>query len=216
MFLLGDFSPAAIFGIFFGVLIGMTMHEFAHNYVAHIMGDPTPSQRGALTLNPLVHINPTGFLMFLIIGFGPLGQAYINHRNMRNPRWGYLAAVAAGPFANLLVAIAAAIVWRMLGFDIWDYVTDSILAVSLYFFIAFNILMFIFNLLPLFPLDGWSIVLSLLPPEHAYTWQRNAQNTQMIFLAVILLSFTNIPGIDPLGLVIFEPLQAIRRLLIGF
>jgi Zn-dependent protease len=208
-----NLTPAIMFGILTAVLIGMTVHEFAHNLVAHLMGDPTPSRQGRLTLNPLVHIYWPGFIMFVLIGFGILGTAPVNHRMMRNPRWGYLAAVAAGPFSNLLVAIVGGILWRIAGDPLLGsaaFVEDFLVMIVL-----FNVLLFIFNLLPLFPLDGWSIVLTLLPAEQAYVWQRNAQNTQLVFLVLLMLSFLNIPGIDPFGLLIGEPVSAITDLLIG-
>jgi Zn-dependent protease len=199
-------------GILLAVLVGMTVHEFAHNLVAHWMGDPTPSRQRRLTLNPLVHIYWPGFLMFVIIGFGPLGAAPINHNLMRNPRWGKLFAVAAGPISNLLIAAVGGIIWQVMGIYWWDH---TLIGDLLYMMVLFNVLLFIFNLLPLFPLDGWHITLALLPPDQAYAWQRNAQTTSYIFFGLILLSFANIPGIDPFGLIIGKPLEVIVELLLG-
>lgn len=212
-----NLTPAIVVGILAAVLIGMTVHEFAHNYVAHLMGDPTPSRQGRLTLNPAVHIYWPGFLMFVLIGFGILGTAPVNHRLMRNPRWGYLAAVAAGPFSNLLVAVVGGVIWRLVG--------DSFLSSHLFIanllemLVVFNVLLFVFNLLPLYPLDGWSIVLTLLPVEQAYAWQRNAQNTQFVFLVLIMAGFAmrsmGIYGLNPFGLIVGEPVQIITDFLIG-
>ena len=86
----------------------MTVHEFAHNFVAWKMGDEVPKLQGRLTLNPLVHINWIGWLMFAIIGFGILGSAPISPQRMRDPRKGFLAAVAAGPLSNLALAVVFA------------------------------------------------------------------------------------------------------------
>ena len=166
--------------------------------------------QGRLTLNPLVHIYWPGFIMFVLIGFGILGTAPVNYRLMRNPRWGYLAAVAAGPFSNLLVAIVGGILWRVAG--VAFLVSNPFIGDLLEMLVVFNILLFIFNLLPLFPLDGWSIVLTILPAEQAYLWQRNAQNTQIAFLVLIMMSFIGIPI---LGLIIGEPLYFIRDILLG-
>src|SRR5262249_10879463 len=94
-------------------LVGMTVHEFAHSYVGYLMGDPTPARDGRLALKPVVHMNWFGFLMFVLIGFGALASASIAAYRMRNPRWGYLAAVFAGPFSNLLLAVIAAILYRV-------------------------------------------------------------------------------------------------------
>lgn len=196
-------------GILIAVLLGMTIHEFAHNYVAHLMGDPVPKREGRLTLDPSVHIYWPGFIMFVLIGFGILGMAPIAAHRMRNPRWGFLAAVAAGPLSNLLVAIVAAIIFR---------ITNSFLPnpinIIIYMIIFWNVLLFIFNLLPLFPIDGWHIVLALLPPDLARIWQMNAQTTQYIFLGLILLSFLPGLGFNILGYLISEPTFFIINLLI--
>lgn len=202
-----------VLGVLMGALIGMTVHEWAHNYIAFRMGDRTPQEQGRLTLNPMVHINPMGFLMFVLIGFGVLGSAPINPRRMRNPRWGYLAAVAAGPISNLLVAIVLGILFRIvLGIG-----TLQLLLSIVVFMVYMNLLLFLFNLIPLFPLDGWHIVYSLLPPDLAYKWERTAQYSQFIFLALILLSFTRIlpPSIDPLNLLIYQPLNFLQALILG-
>lgn len=185
----GNLTLAGFLAILFAGLAGMTVHEFAHNYVAHLMGDPTPQREGRLTLNPMVHINWPGFIMFVLIGFGVLGTAPISAQRMRNPRWGYLAAVAAGPFSNLLLAIIGGLIFRILPTTVWE--NSFAIFQFVYFFIVFNVFLFLFNLLPLFPLDGWHITLSLLPVESAYWWQRNAVNSQYVFLALILLSFAS-------------------------
>jgi hypothetical protein len=91
----------------------MDIHEVAHNYVGYWMGDPTPREMGRLTLNPLVHINWIGWLMWVVIGFGILGSAPISEGRMRNRRWGFLAAVAAGPFSNLALAAVSALLFRI-------------------------------------------------------------------------------------------------------
>jgi Zn-dependent protease len=198
-----------IIGVLAALFIGMTVHEFAHNYVAHLMGDPVPAREGRLTLNPMVHIYWPGFLMFLILGFGILGTAPISAHRMRNPRWGYLASVAAGPFSNLLVAAVFAIFFRILSTPataLWE---------ALYWIILFNVILFLFNLLPLFPIDGWHMVLALLPAEQAVWWQRNAQNTQMVFILLILLSYFPLGSLpDPLSMVLIEPVGQIMRILI--
>ena len=153
--------------------VGMTVHEFAHNYVAWKMGDPVPKQQGRLTLNPLVHINWIGWLMFAVIGFGILGSAPISANRMRDPRWGFLASVAAAPFSNLGLALIAGILLRILGWgqmSLAMYFRPELIASPMDFVAAIlfamvylNVLLFVFNLIPLFPIDGWHIVLTLLP-----------------------------------------------------
>lgn len=209
---LNDLTPAIAIGILLAALIGMTVHEFAHNYVGFLMGDDTPKRQGRLTLDPSVHIYWPGFIMFVLIGFGILGTAPINAYKMRNPRWGYLAAVAAGPFSNLLLAILFGILFRVLGVDFLN--NNDAVADFLIMLIYFNVLLFLFNLIPLYPLDGWWITLALLPPNEARWWERNAMTTQYIFMGMILLSFV-MPRISPLNIIIGGGANAIFRLTTG-
>lgn len=203
-------------GVVLAALVGMTIHEFSHAYVAFLMGDNTAASQGRLTLDPRVHINPLGFIMFILIGFGVLGQAPINPYRMRNPRWGYLAAVFAGPLSNLLIAIVFGIIIRIIGLEnIFGSNFRELIPQILYTMVIFNVLLFIFNLLPLFPLDGWRIVYTLLPPDLAVEWERNAQNTQMLFFALILISY--FPGFPSIfGMIIGEPTNTITRWILGF
>jgi len=211
LLLLGDFSIQMIVSIIAAALIGMTVHEFAHNYVGYLMGDPTPAREGRLTLNPMVHINWVGFLMFVLIGFGALGSAPIAAYRMRNPRWGYLAAVAAGPFSNLLLAVIAAILYRIIE---PMSLTRGFLPEFLFVMIYFNLVLFLFNLIPCFPLDGWHIVLALLPPDLARTWQNWQQYSYYAFFFLILLSFVG-GSFNILGRLITGPAFQIMNILIG-
>ena len=215
--MLFNLTPELLIANLIALGLGMTLHEFSHNYVAWRMGDPEPARLGRLTLNPLVHINWIGWIMFAVLGFGILGSAPISPYRMPldNRRWRWLAAVAAGPISNLLLAAAFAIVVRLIGFralagmpDIFVTILDRI--------IFLNILLFVFNLIPLFPIDGWHIVLSLLPPDLAEVWQRHQQTTMYIFFGLLLLSFVRLPGIPNIfGLLITEPTLRIYGLLLG-
>jgi len=207
-----DLNPVSLLIRAVALLIGMTIHEFAHVYVAYRMGDNTGASQGRLTLNPLVHINPIGFLMGVLIGFGFLGSAPVNPYRMRNPRWGYLAAVAAGPFSNLIVAIVFAIPMRIFQQQIFgnDFLFQLFAQI-----IFLNIILAIFNIIPLFPLDGWSIMYSLLPPEQARWWQANQQNSYYLFMLLILLSFIG-GQFNILGILISQPSTQLFRILVGF
>jgi Zn-dependent protease len=208
LLLLGS-SPEIIISVIVAALLGMTVHEFAHNYVGYLMGDPVPAREGRLTLNPLVHINWVGFIMFVLVGFGPLGSAPISAYRMRNPRWGFLAAVAAGPLSNLLLAVIFALVFRILNPSPFSFVT-TFLTIMVYF----NVLLFLFNLIPAFPLDGWHIVLALLPPDLARTWMSWQQYTYIAFFGLILLSFVS-PSLNILGMLVSRPAFQLVNFLLG-
>lgn len=197
-------------------LLAMTIHEFAHNYIAYRMGDNTPLENGKLTLNPAAHINWYGWLMWTFIGFGILGQAYINPRRMRNPRMGELFAVAAGPLSNLLLAVILAIPFKLnliepnLSFTQRQILPsiDQLFTWGVYM----NITFFLFNLLPLFPFDGWTIMLRLVPPEIAYRLEQHRQTSQLIFFGLLALSILGV--FDVFGYIINPPTQFLLRLLL--
>ena len=207
-----DLDPIHLLIRAVALLIGMTIHEFAHVYVAYRMGDSTGANQGRLTLNPLVHINPIGFLLGVIIGFGFLGSAPVNPYRMRNPRWGYLAAVAAGPISNLLIAIVFAIPFRLAPQLLFG---SSILSEVLFQIVFLNIILALFNIIPLSPLDGWSIMYTLLPPDQARWWQANQQNSYYVFMLLILLSFIG-GQFNLLGILISQPSNQIFRILVGY
>ena len=219
MLLLGNVTLEGILGVLLAVGLGMTAHEFAHNYVAHLMGDPQPAREGRLTLNPLVHINWVGWLMFALIGFGILGSAPISAQRMRNPRYGFLAAVLAGPLANLLLALLFGLMfrlmWPLLRSGALSYTLTNSLLVLAQTLIFFNVLLFLFNLLPLFPLDGWHVVYALLPPQLAWSWgsAQWRQYSQYAFFGLILLSVSGF--INPFGLLISGPAIRFTLALLG-
>ena len=227
---------------------GMTIHEFAHCYVGWKMGDSLPKMQGRLTLNPLVHINWLGWLMFAIIGFGILGSAPISPQRMRNPRWGYLAAVAAGPFSNLALAVVFALLLRITGMSLLGYAAYTqpgliaepmeFVAALMYAMVFWNILLFVFNMIPLFPIDGWHIVLTLLPgswlnrmqipvfvqqslrplaeflARPAFKWNDWQMLSYYVFLGLIFLSVLPIGGFNPFGMLIGQPTTALLRILL--
>lgn len=214
--MLFNLTPELLIANLIALGLGMTLHEFAHNYVAWKMGDPEPARLGRLTLNPLVHINWIGWIMFAVLGFGILGSAPISPYRMprENRRWRWLAAVAAGPLANLLLAAVVAIIARIIGIEV--LISGNLLGTLLLQTIQLNVLLFVFNLLPLFPIDGWHIVYALLPPELADTWQRHQQITYYLFFGLLLLSFVRLPGIPNIfSLLISQPAFSITRLLLG-
>ncbi|MCK6577610.1 MAG: site-2 protease family protein [Anaerolineae bacterium] len=212
-----DRTPEQILATLIALGIGMTLHEYAHNYVGWRMGDPEPARQGRLTLNPLVHINWVGWLMFILIGFGFLGAAPISPYRMprENRRWRWLAAVAAGPVSNLLVAVLVMLVIRILGMGFVGELPDVVNLILAYL-MYFNVILFIFNLLPLFPIDGWNILYALLPPNLAEQWHKYQSTTQLIFFGVLLLTFVQLPGIPNIGQVLFvEPARSILRAGLG-
>lgn len=194
-------------------LIAMTVHEFAHAYVAYRMGDTTARDMGRMTLNPFVNINWYGFLMAITIGFGFLGSAPVNEYRMRDRRWGMFAAVLAGPISNLLLAIVCSIpFWFGLRFA---FSSDNVYLPTPSAFwgrmVYLNLILFLFNLIPLFPLDGWTILLKLLPPETSYMLARYQRESMYLFFGLVLLSFV---GVNVFFTIIGPPLNYLLGLLV--
>jgi Zn-dependent protease len=150
------------------LIISVILHEISHGYVAEMFGDPTARNAGRLTLNPIKHLDPFGsvILPFIMIVaktgfvFGWAKPVPYNPNNLRNKRWGTLAIASAGIFANLLIAVLFALGMRILT----HYGIANEHAISLIGTIVFlNILLAVFNLVPIPPLDGSKILFSLLP-----------------------------------------------------
>ncbi len=243
-----DFNPTTIIINLIVLGVAMTVHEFAHNFVAWKMGDEVPKLQGRLTLNPFVHINWVGWLMFAIIGFGILGSAPISANRMKDPRRGFLAAVAAGPFSNLALALVFALMLRLSGLSAYGFLvyrgleplTDPLgmLAALLYAMVFWNLLLFVFNLIPLFPIDGWHIALCLLPGSWlnqmqipvvvqrslrplaeflmrpAFKWRDWQMASYYVFIVLIIISVLPLGGISPFGLFVVQPTGALLRLLL--
>jgi len=200
------------------LLVAMTVHEFAHAYFAYLNGDPTAKEQGRMSLNPAANINLPGYVVGVLFGFGFLGSAPITPSRMRDPRWGTFQAVLAGPISNLLIAAVFAVPLR---FGLVEPTLSAIdpvipsLGLVLTWMVYLNIILFVFNLIPLFPLDGWTIVFAALPPGPAVAWQRFRQTSYYLFWGLIALSFVAPPQLNLLQWVIGVPSQFILRGLIG-
>jgi Zn-dependent protease len=198
-----DLSLAGIITRAIVFLVAMDVHEFAHAYVAHLNGDDTAKSMGRMSLNPMANINWIGYAMGVFLGFGFLGSAPVVAARMRNPRWGMFQAIAAGPLSNLMLAAIFAVPLR-LNLIPYEALTQTVgslptLGEFLFAMIFFNILLFVFNLIPLFPLDGWRIVLAALPAGPAVWWERNQTTSMYLFYGLIALSFLS-GNLDALGL----------------
>jgi len=146
--------------IFFigALLIAITIHEFMHAWTANYLGDPTAKLARRVTLNPIAHLDPIGTLMIFLVGFGWGKSVPINPNNFQNPRLGLALSSLAGPMSNLLMAIALALLFKVPMFS------GTLFAQFLLITIQLNLVLMLFNLIPIPPLDG-SKVLALVFPE---------------------------------------------------
>jgi Zn-dependent protease len=140
-----------------GIIFGLTIHEFSHAWIAKLCGDHTSSDQGRVTMNPLKHIDPIGFIMLLVAGFGWAKPVQFNEQNLRNPKTDVLKIAVAGPLSNAILAILLSMIFAVLlriNPDIYYSVATEVFIYAIYI----NWGLFIFNLIPLPPLDGSHLV----------------------------------------------------------
>lgn len=179
------------------LLAAVTIHEFSHALVANGMGDPTAANLGRLTLNPLKHLDPLGTIMLLVVGFGWGKPVPVNPNSLRpGPRQGMALVSLAGPASNFLLAAVLGLLvrGRLLAWHPSPYavLTPQSLAADLVgMLIVYNVLLGVFNLIPLAPLDGFKVALGVLPRALANSFARLEQYGPMLLLGLVALdSFT--------------------------
>lgn len=175
----------------------LPFHELAHGWMANKLGDPTAKWMGRLTLNPIKHLDPIGSVLLVLTGYGWAKPVPINPRNFKNPRKGMAITAAAGPLANLLIALAFMILYKIAVVVIGHsavVVTEGgffdILLTVLFYIVSINVGLAVFNLFPVPPLDGSRIVGLLLPARIYYQITRYEQYIMYGFMA--LIAFTPI------------------------
>ncbi len=153
-------------------LLAVTVHEVAHGYAADRFGDPTARLLGRLTLNPVRHLDPVGTLALLFVGFGWAKPVPVNFANLRQPKKDMLWVALAGPAANFILALLSALVLHMLGFldsalGLKLTIITKPIALMAAFSLYINVILAVFNLVPIPPLDGGRILSALLPTRQA-------------------------------------------------
>jgi Zn-dependent protease len=196
------------------LLFALTLHEFAHGYIADRLGDPTARLAGRLTLNPLSHLDPLGTIAFFFIKFGWAKPVPVNAGNFRNPKQGMLWVALAGPVTNLGLAIISAILtkiaWLIAGFLPYSRMMEAILlplSAMLVASVWINLVLAIFNILPIPPLDGGRILAGLLPDRLAEPYR---QVERYGFVIILILAFSGL-----LSKVILPIIRSVNDLLLS-
>ncbi len=187
-----NLTPQAVLLILFFLGVGFPIHEFAHAFAAYRLGDSTAKLFGRLTLNPAKHFDPIGGLLFVasvLLGTGfVIGWAKptpVNPSNLRDRRNGEVVVALAGPASNLIMACLGALVVRgLLAF--WPDAPGALLD-GLFYFVLFNVMLAVFNLIPIPPLDGSTVLFRFLDPATA--WRMRVTLAQYGFVAVLLVVF---------------------------
>ncbi len=175
------------------VLTALTVHEFSHALMAFSLGDSTAKDQGRLSLNPMVHLDWLGFIMFLFVGFGWGKPVPYNPYLLRFPRFGPVLVGLAGPAANLITAFLAG--GAMLAFERYGLLPpENLLTQFLLFLVILNTIFMVFNLIPIPPLDGSKVLLALLHSPRYEAWRFFLETRgPVLLLALILLDrFTGI------------------------
>jgi Zn-dependent protease len=181
-------EPQLFVAFVIAVIIGITFHEFSHAAVASLQGDQTARSQGRLTLNPLSHLDPLGSIALILAGFGWGRPVPVTPSRLRNRRFGHVLVGLAGPAANFVLAIVSVVALRIayppadLTFDV-DFtlrLLDTLVAV--------NVILGVFNLLPIPPLDGSTLLSILLPPSRQNILRFLEQYGIFLLLALLILA----------------------------
>ena len=220
----GEQIVAALIAVIIMLLVGFPIHEFFHAWTAYRLGDNTARWQGRLTLDPRVHFDPIGGLMLVITAVISAGQFFfgyakptpVNPMNLNGGRRGEALVAVAGPLSNLVLATVVAIPLRYIlatpDLRLTIAQSDSLLfafdvAIA---FLSINILLFLFNLIPIPPLDGWAVLLGLVPATTAYQL-REIQYRYATIIPFIFLAFIFLLG----GRILGPILDTIRGFLLG-
>lgn len=183
------------------LILAFSLHEWAHAYVAYRFGDPTARNQGRLTLNPAKHIEPVGLIMIFLLGFGWARPVPVNRFHFRSPRLAGVLVSAAGPLSNLALAFLFMVGWYLLNSQGWiDWFSEANYNMTYQLFntiIYLNVVLFIFNLLPFPPLDGYRIIEDVAPPSIRAKLTQYENYGVVIFLIL---------AITPLGSYVFPPI----------
>lgn len=176
-------------------MLAITCHEVSHGYVAWRFGDPTARMLGRLSLNPLKHFDPIGALMIFFIGIGWAKPVPVVYENLANPRKNMIWIAAAGPITNLILATVSALLLRAAvafgnpAASPASFVIEPLI-LMLAFSVYINLLLAIFNMIPVPPLDGGRVLVGLLPYRQSAAWARIEPYGMMIIIALVF--FTNL------------------------
>ena len=188
-------SPAFAVAVLMGFVVGIVLHEAAHAYSAYLLGDDTAYRAGRVTLNPISHLDPLGSLMLLIAGFGWGKPTPVVPSKLRGGVLGPVAVAFAGPASNLLIVAVCAALYALPPFQ-GGYPQIIVVAVAFV-----NALLFVFNLIPIPPLDGAKVVFPFLPRSMSGFVYFMNQHGPTILLVLVLLTF--LPGLpSPLAYIL--------------
>jgi Zn-dependent protease len=199
-------EPESFVAFLVAVIVGLTFHEFSHAAVATLQGDQTARSQGRLTLNPIIHLDPLGSIALLIAGFGWARPTPVTPARLRYRRLGMVLVALAGPAANLVLAIVSAIALGILAPTVGATLNVNFSVKLLSGLVFWNVVLGVFNLLPIPPLDGSSLLTVLLPPSRQNIVRFLDQYGIFLLLGLLILA----PNLlSPIVLAVLEAISGL-------
>jgi Zn-dependent protease len=199
-------NPLIFLISFIGLILSLSFHEFAHAFTADKLGDPTPRSQGRVTLNPLAHLDPIGTIAMLITRFGWGKPVQFDPYNLKNPMRDSALIALAGPASNLVIATILSVILKLnlFSFPLLTFAMGQVAII--------NIVLAIFNLVPVYPLDGSKILMAVLPRQTAYEYELFMRQYGMFVLIALIFPWYN--GASPISFLISPIIQFVASILL--
>lgn len=208
LFQLALSDPFAFILVAGTLILSLTLHEFAHAWAADRLGDPTPRLQGRVSLNPLAHLDPLGSLALLFLGFGWGKPVLFDPYNLKNPIRDVALIAFAGPLSNLLMALGFGLALQ-LGFLAPLGTLGTILAL---YVVSLNIMLAVFNLVPVYPLDGEKVLTAFLPKQTALEFHHFMERYGLFVLLFLIMPWN---GTSPISRLISPLVNFVTSLLLS-
>jgi Zn-dependent protease len=198
-------NPIVFVIIAVGIILALTIHEFAHAWVADRLGDPTPRYQGRVTLNPLAHLDPIGTAAIFLAGFGWGKPVSFDPYNLKEPVRDTALIAFAGPLSNILLAGVLAVLIQTGALPVFLVAAFTII-------MQINVMLAIFNMIPVHPLDGSKILSAFLPQDTAYEYEAFMEKYGFFVLIFMILPWN---GTSPISQLISPAISFVMSILLG-
>ncbi len=203
-------NPLAFVIVAGALVLSITIHEFAHAWMADRLGDPTPRHQGRVTLDPRAHLDPIGTLAILLIGFGWGKPVMFDPYNLRNPVKDASLIALAGPASNIILAVVVSLLASVI--PPVGILTAAVLGSIVSTIVFLNVMLAVFNLVPIHPLDGSKILMALLPEDTAHEYELFMRRNGMFVLLALLIPWGG--GSSPISMLIMPIIELIVGVLL--